>query len=79
MFRPLQQGTSSGCPDGELLAHALPARSGRDPTRGWQKLTKLNTGVFKCERIVPVTQYADYSAVGGGAITALDTPRPAMH
>jgi hypothetical protein len=37
-----------------------------------KKLTKLNTGVFKCERVVPVTQYSDYAAVGGGAITALD-------
>jgi hypothetical protein len=37
-----------------------------------QKLTKLNTGVFKCERIVPVTQYADFAAVGGGAITGID-------
>ena len=37
-----------------------------------KQLTKLNTGVFKCERVLPVTQYSDYAAVGGGALTGLD-------
>jgi hypothetical protein len=35
MFRRYRKGQVPAVPDGELLAHALPARSGRDPTRGW--------------------------------------------
>ena len=41
-----------------------------------KQLTKLNNGVFKCERILAVTQYSDFALAGGGATTGLDLTAP---
>ena len=37
-----------------------------------KKLTQFNRVLFKCQRLVAVTQYSDFAHASGGATTGLD-------